>query len=143
MDLGFGEIAMLLVLGVVMFGPEKIPPLARKAARVVHFLRGIANDAQNQLRSELGPEYADLELRDLNPKVFVKKHLLGTLQEDLDDIKTDLEGIKDDLAAEGRDLKEIENAIRNTEGAIERTEDAIDETVGNYWTTAPFDVEAT
>ena len=48
---------MLLILGVVMFGPERIPPMARKAAKIIHFLRNIANDATSQLRNELGPEY--------------------------------------------------------------------------------------
>lgn len=146
MDLGFGEIAMLLVLGVVMFGPDKIPPLARKAAKVVHFLRGIANDAQNQLRNELGPEYADLELRDLNPRTFIQKHLLTDIQEDLDDIKSDLGSIRDDLKAEGKNLAEIEAAIRSTDEAIEATEaveESVDTGVGHYWTAAPFDVEAT
>lgn len=137
-----GEIAMLLILGVVMFGPEKIPPMARKAAKIVHFLRGIANDAQTQLRNELGPEYSDLELRDLNPKVFLQKHLLGELQEDLEDIKEDLEGIRDDLAAEGKELAEIESAIRSTDTAIETAQTAEDASA-YYWTNAPFDVEAT
>ena len=45
------ELILLLVLGVVMFGPEKLPSFARKAARVFVALRGIANNAQTQ-RSE-------------------------------------------------------------------------------------------
>jgi sec-independent protein translocase protein TatB len=44
----------------------------------------MVTNAQNDLRSELGPEFADLELQDLNPRNFVRKHLLeGT--DDLDD----------------------------------------------------------
>ena len=69
------ELILLLVLGVVMFGPEKLPAFARKAARVFVALRGIANNAQTQLRQELGPEYSDLKIEDLNPKRFVAKHM--------------------------------------------------------------------
>ena len=69
------ELILLLVLGVVMFGPEKLPAFARKAARVFVALRGIANNAQTQLREELGPEYSDLKIEDLNPKKFVAKHM--------------------------------------------------------------------
>ena len=69
------ELILLLVLGVVMFGPEKLPAFARKAARVFVALRGIANNAQTQLRQELGPEYSDLKIEDLNPKQFVAKHM--------------------------------------------------------------------
>jgi len=42
------ELILLLVLGVVMFGPEKLPLLARKAARVFVAVRNIANNAQTQ-----------------------------------------------------------------------------------------------
>ena len=69
------ELILLLILGVVMFGPEKLPMFARKAARVFVALRNIANYAQTQLREELGPEYSDLKLEDLNPKKFVAKHM--------------------------------------------------------------------
>ena len=69
------ELILLLVLGVVMFGPEKLPAFARKAARVFVAVRNIANNAQTQLREELGPEYSDLKLEDLNPKKFVAKHM--------------------------------------------------------------------
>lgn len=69
------ELILLLILGVVMFGPEKLPMFARKAARVFVAVRNIANNAQTQLREELGPEYSDLKLEDLNPKKFVAKHM--------------------------------------------------------------------
>ena len=67
-DIGPGEIGVLIVLAIIIFGPEKLPEIARKVARVVNYLRHIANDAQSTLRRELGPEYADLDIRDLNPK---------------------------------------------------------------------------
>ena len=69
------ELILLLILGVVMFGPEILPMFARKAARVFVAVRNIANNAQTQLREELGPEYSDLKLEDLNPKKFVAKHM--------------------------------------------------------------------
>ena len=69
------ELILLLILGVVMFGPEKLPMFARKAARVFVAVRNIANNAQTQLREELGPEYSDLKLEDLNPKKFIAKHM--------------------------------------------------------------------
>ena len=69
------ELILLLILGVVMFGPEKLPMFARKAARVFVAVRNIANNAQTQLREELGPEYSDIKLEDLNPKKFVAKHM--------------------------------------------------------------------
>ena len=96
---GFGgqEILVLIILAVVMFGPERIPEFSRKAARVIWYLRNIANTATTQLKEELGPEYKDLTLDDLNPKTFIQKHLLDDLQADLDSIKEDLADVKKEL----------------------------------------------
>ncbi len=70
-DFNASEIVILVILAVIIFGPEKLPGLARKAARVFNYVRNIANDAQGKLREELGPEFADLNLADLNPKSLV------------------------------------------------------------------------
>ena len=85
---------MLVVLGVIFFGPEKLPDLARKLARVVNYLRGVANNARQTLSDELGPEFADLELSDLNPRNFVAKHLGADAAADLDDVAKELKGAR-------------------------------------------------
>jgi sec-independent protein translocase protein TatB len=105
--IGIEELIVLAVLGVIMFGPEKMPEMARKAARVVHYLQGIANNAQSQLREELGPEYADLQLTDLTPKALIQKHLIDGIQDELDELKGDLSEIKLDLKGEADSLKEV------------------------------------
>ncbi|GAA1376844.1 hypothetical protein GCM10009638_15900 [Luteococcus sanguinis] len=113
---------MLVVLATIMFGPEKIPEFSRKAARVVFFLRNIANNAQNQLRAELGPEYADLDIRDLNPKTFVQKHIINAVQDDLDEIKADLEGVKSEMEGSAKDLKMLGEDVRHD---VERQSSAL------------------
>ncbi|MCC6496681.1 MAG: Sec-independent protein translocase subunit TatB [Propionibacteriaceae bacterium] len=87
-DFNMSEILVLGVLAVIIFGPEKLPELARKAARVISYLRNIANDAQGRLRQELGPEFADLELADLNPRALVNKHLLNPVQAEATALKS-------------------------------------------------------
>ena len=100
--IGGWEIGWLLVLAIVLTPPEKIPELSRKAARVLFFLRNIANDATAQLRSELGPEYADLQLSDLHPKTFVQKHLLNGVQAEIDSMRAEIDDIRDDLSLEAK-----------------------------------------
>lgn len=97
------EFLILVALAVIFFGPERIPEFSRKAARVIWYVRNIANDATHQLKDELGPEYKDLTIQDLNPKTFVQKHLLDELQADLDGVKNELDGVKKDLNQVGRD----------------------------------------
>ena len=96
-DFNMSEIVVLAVLAVIIFGPEKLPELARKAARVLNYVRNIANDAQGRLREELGPEFADMQLADLNPKALVDKHLLNPVQSELAPLKSELEPLKSDL----------------------------------------------
>jgi len=81
-DVGLGEIAVILVVALVVVGPDKLPDLARQAARILQQVRRLANNARDDLRQELGPEYADLELRDLDPRVMVRKHILEAMEEE-------------------------------------------------------------
>lgn len=81
------EILVLAVLAVIIFGPEKLPELARKTARVFNYLRGIANDARGQLREQLGPEFDDLHLSDLNPRALGTRLLGDDAVRDLADTK--------------------------------------------------------
>ena len=45
----------------------------------------MANNARDELRDELGPEYADLELRDLDPRTIVRRHIAEALEDDDDE----------------------------------------------------------
>ena len=90
LDINGPEFLLLLVLAVILFGPERLPDLARKAARVVRYLRTVAGSAQEQLSRELGPGFEDLDFRDLNPKTFVKKHLLDDVEPIIADVKSEI-----------------------------------------------------
>ncbi|MFG2005874.1 sec-independent translocase [Spirillospora sp. NPDC048911] len=79
-DVGLGEMAVLVVLALVIFG-DKLPTVAGQAGRALRQLRQMANSAKADLQDGLGPEFKDFDIADLNPKTFVRKHLL----EDPDD----------------------------------------------------------
>lgn len=115
MDFNWTEILGLGILAVILFGPERLPEFARKAARVIAYLRVIGNDARGQLRKELGPEFDDLHLSDLNPKTFVSRHLLSP--EDKDDLLT----IRDELRSTGA----IANAALHSDDEPSEDDDAL------------------
>lgn len=92
-DINASEFLLLAVVAVILFGPEKLPEFARKAAQALHYVRGMAGTAQDQLKSELGPEFANMDFRDLNPKEFVRKHLLEDVDPIIADVKDDLAGV--------------------------------------------------
>jgi sec-independent protein translocase protein TatB len=82
---GLPEFAVIALVAVLVFGPDRLPELARQAGQLVRKARALANVARDELRAELGPEYADLELRDLDPRVIVRKHIAEALADDEDD----------------------------------------------------------
>jgi sec-independent protein translocase protein TatB len=81
-DLSIGKLLILAVIALIIFGPKELPKMASQAGRALRDLRRIAEGAKNDLREGLGPEFADLELDDLNPKRFVQKHLFDDLNGD-------------------------------------------------------------
>jgi sec-independent protein translocase protein TatB len=83
-DIGTGELLALAVLALLVLGPEKLPEYAAEAARFIRQLRKMANEARTEVTRELGPELEGLDLRDLNPRSLVRKHLLDPLDDDDD-----------------------------------------------------------
>lgn len=75
LNLGPFEIVVLVIVALVVFGPDKLPNLAKDAARMIRTLRDLTQGAQTQLRDELGPEFGDLDLRSLNPRTALKRAL--------------------------------------------------------------------
>ena len=78
-DLNLPKLLVLAVIALVVFGPHELPKMASKAGKALRELRKIAEGAKNDLREGLGPEFADLEIEDLNPRHFVQKHLLNEM----------------------------------------------------------------
>lgn len=106
-DIGPLELIALVVLAVLVFGPEKLPKVIQDIAGFVRKVRAFSDSAKEDIRSELGPEFKDFEFEDLNPKNFARKHLM-----DNDDL-----GIKEirngfDLR---KDLSEVTDAVNGKE----------------------------
>jgi len=71
------HLGILLVVGLFVFGPERLPSLIRDLGKALRQVRSTAQTMQDDLKAELGPEVGDLDLRSLHPRAFVEKHLFG------------------------------------------------------------------
>lgn len=76
-QVGWGELSVLIVLGLFVFGPDRLPGIAAEAGKAVRKLRNYLKGMTDDLKSELGPEVGDLDLASLHPRTFVQKHLLA------------------------------------------------------------------
>ena len=81
-DLSLTKIAVLLVLAVVIFGPDQLPKVAAQAGRTLRELRRMAEGARRDLTEGLGPEFSEFDIADLNPRTFVRKHLIDDFEPD-------------------------------------------------------------
>jgi sec-independent protein translocase protein TatB len=76
-NVGPMELLVLAIVGLIVLGPDKLPGLARDAAKMLRTLRDLATGAREQLRDELGPEFADVDLRTLNPRTALRDMVFG------------------------------------------------------------------
>lgn len=70
-NIGWLELVLLAVVGLIIFGPERLPKAASDAVRMLKELRAMARGAAADLKAELGPEMADLDLASLHPRRIV------------------------------------------------------------------------
>ncbi|RKR88736.1 sec-independent protein translocase protein TatB [Micromonospora pisi] len=101
-NLNWWEIGALLLLALLIFG-DKLPNVINDGLRMLRNLRQMASNATGDLSRELG---TDIQLEDLHPKAFIRKHLLSEddeaalrkpLQGLYDSVKSDISGVHDDL----------------------------------------------
>ncbi|MFE5947049.1 sec-independent translocase [Streptomyces sp. NPDC056480] len=84
-DIGALELVTLVVLAVLVFGPDKLPKVIQDVSRFIRKVREFSDGAKEDIRSELGPEFKDFEFEDLNPKTFLRKQM--EQNEDLRELK--------------------------------------------------------
>lgn len=92
--LSWGQIAIIVLVGVFVLGPERIPTAVSWVMTSLRKVRTMAAGAQAELRREIGPELDELrrqvadlqslkeiqdlrDLRDLHPKRLIGKNILG------------------------------------------------------------------
>lgn len=77
-SVGWGEIAFLALAALFIFGPERLPDLAKEAASGLKRVRTAITGIREQVNESLGddlPELRDLDLRKYHPKTFIRSQL--------------------------------------------------------------------
>ena len=143
LDINAPEFVLLIVLAIILFGPEKLPELARKAARVIRYVRTMASSAQEQLSKELGPEFENLDLRDLNPRTFVQKHLLDDVEPIIADVKSEITDVRRTVGSSTADVSASINGAAAKDVSPGGPEAVTAGTNGSRRILTPYDAEAT
>ena len=70
------EFILLIVLAVVILGPERLPEYAAKLGRLVRQAKMMAESAKGQLREQMGPEFDDINWRQYDPRQYDPRRIV-------------------------------------------------------------------
>ncbi|WP_431667255.1 Sec-independent protein translocase protein TatB [Haemophilus influenzae] len=124
-DIGFSELILLMVLGLVVLGPKRLPIAIRTVMDWVKTIRGLAANVQNELKQELKlQELQDsikkaesLNLQALSPEL---SKTVEELKAQADKMKAELE---DKAAQAGTTVEDqIKDQIKEIKSAAENAE---------------------
>jgi sec-independent protein translocase protein TatB len=82
-NIGWGEMLVLVVVGLVVLGPERLPGAIRWTSTALRQARDYLSGMTTQLREDIGPEFDELreplselqKLRGMTPRAALAKHL--------------------------------------------------------------------
>jgi sec-independent protein translocase protein TatB len=79
-SIGWGEVLVIALAALFIFGPERLPGLAKDAAAGLKKLRAAMSGMREQMNESLGDDLAelrDLDLRRYHPRTFIRDQLFG------------------------------------------------------------------
>lgn len=133
---GWKFLALILV-AIFIFGPDKLPKMIADGVKMLRGLREMARNATGDLSRELG---TDIQLEDLNPKTFLRKHVLS--EDDEQALRRPLEqlykGVKDDIQGLSDEVKQT-----TAELSLKSTTPAAAGAVSDRPARQSFDLDAT
>jgi len=88
-----GELLVLLVVAVVVVGPERLPGYAEQLARWARQLRLVIADAKERITEELGPELSDVDWESLDPRRYDPRRIVrDALTEEIQQVRAAASG---------------------------------------------------
>jgi|tagenome__1003787_1003787.scaffolds.fasta_scaffold20817783_2 Tat protein translocase TatB subunit len=106
MNLGFPEMVFLFVLGLLLFGPKKLPEIGRQLGKFVADFKRASNEFQNQLNDEVRKLEEEVEAAD-KPK------------EAADDVRTIAPpSVRPDFTAARNEFLEADSSEAETENKL-------------------------
>ena len=134
-DIGFSELLLVLIVGLVVLGPQRLPIAIRTVMGWVRTIRGLAANVQNELAQELKlqelkdsiKKAEELNLSSLSPElsktVEELKQSADKMQQDLNTTKGEITKFTDEQVAEIQAKIETESKLKDVEQAVENVQE--------------------
>ncbi len=88
-DINGGEMLVLAGVALVVLGPDKLPGYAAQAARMLRQVRTMADNARDQMKDQLGPEFDDIDWKTLDPRQYDPRKIVRDALMSEDDAAAD------------------------------------------------------
>ena len=133
--IGFSELLLVLIVGLVVLGPQRLPIAIRTVMGWVRTIRGLAANVQNELAQELKlqelkdsiKKAEELNLSSLSPElsktVEELKQSADKMQQDLNTTKGEITKLTDEQVAEIQAKIETESKLKDVEQAVENVQE--------------------
>ena len=82
--LTFEKLLIIGVIAVFLLGPERLPHYAAQLGRLVRSLRDMANGAKDRMREEMGPEFDEVDWKQLDPRQYDPRRIIRNALSDAD-----------------------------------------------------------
>lgn len=76
MGLTFDKILVILVIAVILLGPDRLPEYAKKLGEFVRAMKRMADGAKDRLRDEMGPEFDEVDWKQLDPRQYDPRRII-------------------------------------------------------------------
>ncbi|MBV7388409.1 Sec-independent protein translocase protein TatB [Pasteurellaceae bacterium TAE3-ERU1] len=103
-DIGFSELLLIFVVGLVVLGPQRLPVAIRTVVSWIRTIRGLATNVQNELSQEL-------KLHELQESIKKAEQL--NLSELSPDLAQNIEDLKHSAHTMQQQLQQEQNSINN------------------------------
>ena len=86
-DINGWEFIIILVVALLVIGPERLPEYSAKLTKMVRQVRSLADAAKVQLREQMGSEFDDVDWKQYDPRQYdprriVREALMGDAHDD-------------------------------------------------------------
>lgn len=70
------EFLIILVIAMLVIGPQRLPEMASQLGQWVRKLKGYAEGMREQVRHELGPEFDEIEWEKYDPRQYDPRKII-------------------------------------------------------------------
>ncbi|AFH93415.1 TPA: Sec-independent protein translocase protein TatB [Providencia stuartii] len=124
-DIGFSELLLVAVIGLVVLGPERLPVAVRTVAGWIRAMRSLASNVQNELSQELKLQELQDTLKKVQEKAGMEtlspelKQSMDELRQAAQSLKTGYHSTTESVASELQKAKELtdnyDNAVKDAQ----------------------------